>query len=102
MAPQDKHPSMPPNAGVPQTALNRRELIEQIADDTGMKRQDIGAVIDRAMYAVRDAFLEDRRVNVPGMGRGQVRRVEDMHQGKAVTVRFIIDEGPLETGAQQG
>ena len=91
-----------PPPATPESPLQRREIVEKIVSETEVRRQDVGAVTDMVLAMVRDAMIQERKMNLPALGRGQVRRVEDGHTGTAITVRFILPDEETLANASPG
>lgn len=47
--------------------MNKSELVDAVAEETGVSKKDVGAVIDSMFVSVCDAVSKGEKVAIPGM-----------------------------------
>ncbi len=47
--------------------MNKTDLVDAVASDTGVSKKDVGAVIDSMFASVCDAVSKGEKVAIPGM-----------------------------------
>jgi DNA-binding protein HU-beta len=47
--------------------MNKTELIDAVAESTGVSKKDVGAVIDGMFAEVSDSVAKGNKVTIPGM-----------------------------------
>ncbi len=53
--------------------MNRKELIDKIAEATGLSKKDGGAVLDATVAAIGDALVDGDKVSLVGFGTFETR-----------------------------
>ena len=53
--------------------MNKTNLIEKVAKETGLKKKDVEAVVNASFTAIEDAILAGDKVQVTGFGTFEVR-----------------------------
>ncbi len=53
--------------------MNRQELIDKIAESTGLSKKDSGAALDATLGAVGDALADGDKVSLVGFGTFEAR-----------------------------
>jgi len=48
--------------------LNKTDLINTVADKTGMKKVQVSTIVNAAFDAIKDALKNDEKVGIPGFG----------------------------------
>lgn len=53
--------------------MNKQELIERMADKTGLTKKDCGAALDSLLSTVAEALQESKPVKLSGFGRFEAK-----------------------------
>ncbi len=53
--------------------MNKTNLIEKVAKETGLKKKDVEAVVNASFTAIEDAILAGDKVQVVGFGTFEVK-----------------------------
>jgi DNA-binding protein HU-beta len=56
------------------STLNKPELIQAVAEKTGLKKADAGAAVNALVAAITDALKNGDKVQLTGFGSFEVRR----------------------------
>ena len=57
--------------------MTKNELISAIAENTGLTKKDVGAVIDTLSGVVTDALIAGDKVTLPGLGTFETVEVKE-------------------------
>ena len=54
--------------------MNRQELVDKIAEATGLSKKEAGAVLEATVGAISDALAEGEKVGLVGFGTFEARQ----------------------------
>ncbi len=80
-------------------ALRKKDLIETVAERSGVKRRDAKAALEAALELLGEAIAEGRSINLPGFGKLKVTRTKQLTNGKVFMTRI---RQPNDTGGTGG
>ncbi|MEM9637190.1 MAG: HU family DNA-binding protein [Pseudomonadota bacterium] len=89
-SPAKTPPSTAPTPTVTQPELKKRELIEALTAQTGLKRRDVRHVAEAMLATLGKALADGRSLNLPPMGKLRIRRSEGREQGQMLTCKMRL------------
>jgi len=69
-------------------ALKKRELIERVAAETGLKRREVKAVAESVLSVMARALGEGQSLNLEPLGKLRVARSTDNADGRVLTCKL--------------
>ena len=82
--------------------LSRRELINRIADETGVKKRMVRPVVDAMLRELGDALSEGKQLNLKPLGKAVVKRSQELPNGEVLVLRLRRTHPMATTEADNG
>jgi nucleoid DNA-binding protein len=70
------------------SALKKRELIEQVVAETGLKRGDIRPVVEAALSVMGRALGDGKSLNLEPLGKLRVARTNETEGARVMTCKL--------------
>ena len=84
-------------------ALKLKDLVEQVAADSGIKKKDVKTVIEAALAAMGAALSAGRDLHLPPLGKARVGRQKGQAgSGDELLVVKLKRGGPVTPGENSG
>ncbi|SNY54072.1 DNA-binding protein [Pseudooceanicola antarcticus] len=77
----------------PQAELRKKELIDRVAERSGIKRKDAKPVVEAMLTVLGETIGEGRELSLQPFGKLRVTRTKEMPNGKVMVAR-IRQSGP--------
>ncbi len=88
----DQTPDQTAEQGQEQAAadgpLTRRDLINRVADATGVKKPVVRQVIDGMLKELGDTLSSGKALNLPPLGKASVRRQKEMPNAEIIVLKL--------------
>lgn len=68
--------------------LTRRELINRVADATGVKKPVVRQVVDGILKELGDTLSDGKALNLPPLGKASVRRQKEMPNAEILVLKL--------------
>jgi hypothetical protein len=85
----------PPEASAPDEAaaggpaqLSRKDLIDRVAEESGVKKRFVRPVIDSVLRQLGDTLSEGTTVNIKPLGKAWVQRTNDQANAEVLIVKL--------------
>ena len=78
--------SFPPAQSQPM--LRKKQLVDEVAAASGVKRGDTKAVIEAALQILGEALSADKKLQLPPLGTAIVNRRKDVTNGETLIVKL--------------
>ncbi len=77
-----------PEQAVADGPLTRRELINRVADATGVKKPVVRQVVDGMLKELGDTLSDGKALNLPPLGKASVRRQKEMPNAEILVLKL--------------
>ncbi len=81
-------PAPSPAATAPPHVLKKRELIERVVENTGLKRRDVRTIAESVLQIMGDTVREGDSLALEPLGKLRVARVVDGPSNRTLTVKL--------------
>ena len=78
----------PPKAVVMGAVLRKRELLDTVVTQSGLKKKDVKPVVDMVLEVLGQALAENREMNLQPFGRLMVRKERSLTNGRMVIAKI--------------
>jgi len=78
--------------------LKMRDLLGQVADQSGLRRSEVREVLELALRDIGSALADGRGVNLPGLGKVKVKRVKPKDDRCVIEARVRQDAPKPDAG----
>ena len=72
----------------PDTEVRKRELIDRVAQRSGMKKRDVKPMVEAMLSVMGQALSDGEELNLQPFGKLRVARRKDLANGQVLTVKL--------------